>query len=142
MNRNIYKIEKILDNFNIKNYTINSDETIDVDGSVNLSFKNIHKLEIQFNKVMGNFSISGNPLTTMKGFPKYIEGILNCNLTCLETLEYFPEYVGDYSFLNYLDLKSLDGYTGSFNKLVCDNKEKLVRKYKLNNALKLYGIYK
>lgn len=137
MNRNIHIIEKILDDFNIVNYTINSDETVDVDGSVNLSFKNIHRLEIQFNKVMGNFSISGNPITTMKGFPKYIEGTLNCNLTNLETLEYFPEYVGGYSFLNYLDLKSLDGYTGSFDKLTCDNKSKLVRKLKLNNALKL-----
>lgn len=137
MNRNIHRIEKILDDFNIVNYTINSDETIDVDGSVNLSFKNIHRLEIQFNKVSGNFSISGNPLTTMKGFPKYIEGTLNCNLTGLETLEYFPEYVGGYSRLNYLDLKSLHGYTGSFDKLICDDKTKLVRKFKLNNALKL-----
>ncbi len=142
MNKNIHRIEKILDDFNIVNYTINSDETVDVDGSVNLSFKNIHRLEIQFNKVMGNFSISGNPLITMKGLPKYIEGTLSCNLTSLETLEYFPEYVGGYSFLNYLDLKSLDGYAGSFDKLVCDNKTKLVRKFKLNNALKLYGIYK
>ena len=105
------EIHDICKKYNIKCYTINSDETVDVDGSVNLSFKNIHRLEIQFNKIMGNFSISGNPLITMKGLPKYIEGTLSCNLTSLETLEYFPEYVGGYSFLNYLDLKSLDGYT-------------------------------
>ena len=137
MNRNIHRIEKILDDFNIINYTINSDESVDVDGSVDLSFKNIHRLEVQFNKVIGNFSISGNPLTTMKGLPKYIEGTLHCNMTSLKTLEYFPEYVGDFSFLTLCDLESLDGYTGSFDKLVCDDKTKLVRKYKLNNALKL-----
>ncbi len=135
--RNMYKIEKILDVFNIVNYTINYDETIDVYGSVDLSFKNIHRLEIQFNRVIGNFSISGNPLTTMKGLPKYIEGTLHCNMTSLKTLKYFPEYVGDFSFLTYCDLESLDGYTGSFDKLVCDNKARLVRKYKLNNVLKL-----
>ena len=137
MNRNIHRIEKILDDFNIINYTINSDESVDVDGSVDLSFKNIHRLEVQFNKVIGNFSISGNPLTTMKGLPKYIERTLHCNMTSLKTLEYFPEYVGDFSFLTLCDLESLDGYTGSFDKLVCDDKTKLVRKYKLNNALKL-----
>ena len=48
MNRNIHRIEKILDDFNIVNYTINSDETVDVDGSVNLILATNQYTKIDF----------------------------------------------------------------------------------------------
>jgi hypothetical protein len=58
------------------NYKINSDDTIDVDGKVNLYFRlgNMTKLPVKFGKVSGYFSCSNNRLTTLDGCPKYNGG--------------------------------------------------------------------
>ena len=133
---NIDYIESILNYFNVNNYNINKDGSVDVYDSVHISLKNIHRLEIQFNHVHGDFVISNNPLTTLKGLPRYIDGSLFCRNTSLETLEHFPEFINGYSYLIYNPIKTLNGYNGSFSKLYCDNKDKLVRKYKLNNIIR------
>ena len=58
-------IEEICEKYNIKNYTINPDGYIDVDGYVILSSKGIDKLPLNFNKVTGDFTLSSNGLTTL-----------------------------------------------------------------------------
>jgi len=47
-------IDSICKQYNIKNYTINSDGSIDVDGNVSLS--NITQLPLKFGKVTGSFN--------------------------------------------------------------------------------------
>jgi len=42
--------------YNIINFTINDDMSIDVDGDVILIAKNISKIPLKFNKVSGNFN--------------------------------------------------------------------------------------
>ena len=101
-------IHKICDNLKIDNYTINPDGSIDVDGDVVMLIFN--ELPIKFNKVSGNFYCSYNNLSTLKNF---------------------PNEVGGETFLYGNPLKSLDGYNGGYDKLFCDNKEKLIRKHKL-----------
>jgi hypothetical protein len=73
----------------LKNYTINPDDTIDVDGNVNLDgfLGNMEKLPVKFGKVSGNFWCSNNKLTTLEGCPKYIGGDFNCNFNKLTTLK-------------------------------------------------------
>jgi hypothetical protein len=58
------------------NYTVNSDDTIDVDGNVNLSgvLYMKTKLPVKFGKVYGYFSCRRNNLTTLENCPKYIGG--------------------------------------------------------------------
>ncbi len=50
-----YKIGEICKKYNIKNYNINTDGSIDVDEYVDLSDKELTKLPIKFNKVTDNF---------------------------------------------------------------------------------------
>lgn len=48
-------IDTICKKFGIKNYTINEDSTIDVDGNVDLRNKGLTKIPLKFGKVSGKF---------------------------------------------------------------------------------------
>ena len=116
------EIHDICEEYNIKNYSINPDGSIDVEGDVViLIFINElpNELPIKFNKVNGNFYCSYNNLSTLKNFPNEVSG---------ET------------FLYGNPLKSLDGYNGDYDMLSCDNKEKLIRKHKRSKKLKILDI--
>ena len=112
------EIHKICDKLKIDNYTINPDGSINVDGDVVILIY-INELPIKFNKVSGNFYCSYNNLSTLKNF---------------------PNEVGGETFLYGNPLKSLDGYNGDYDKLYCDNKEKLIRKLKRSKKLKILDI--
>jgi len=73
----------------LKNYTINSDNTIDVDGNVYLSetIGNMEKLPVKFGKVSGYFDCYGNKLTTLEGCPNYVGGSFYCYKNKLTTLK-------------------------------------------------------
>jgi hypothetical protein len=83
-------IKQWLDNYNVRNYVINDDFTIDVIGYVNLSEKQLDSVPdyIKFNKVGGYFDCSYNKLTS---------------------LEFCPNEVGESFFCNDNDLTSLNG---------------------------------
>ena len=49
------QIDKICRDYNIKNYTINSDGSIDVKGNVALYSQELKTLLLRFNKVEGGF---------------------------------------------------------------------------------------
>jgi hypothetical protein len=67
--------------YKIKNYTINPDDTIDVNGVVDLynMLGNMEKLPVRFGKVFHNFSCYGNNLTTLEGCPNYVSGNFLCD---------------------------------------------------------------
>ncbi len=109
-----YKIDEICKKYNIKNYTINPDGSIDVDDGVNLYNYRLAKLPLKFNKVNGyfycsineltklegspvevngNFYCNSNKLTSFKYTPKIIRGIFDCRSNNIKTFEYFPSYV-------------------------------------------------
>ena len=68
------EIEEKLKEYKIENYTINDDGSIDVDGDVYLSNKNLTEIPFNFNKVTGDFDCSDNELTSLKGSPKEVGG--------------------------------------------------------------------
>ena len=127
-------IEEICKNFNIGNYTINDDGTIDIDG--NISINVLHNLPLKFGKVTGyfscssnvltslegspgyvggNFDIGFNKLTSLKGCPKYVGGDFECVKNMLTSLEGCPEYVGgdfDIRLNNIKDLRNCPTYIG------------------------------
>jgi hypothetical protein len=82
----------------LKNYTINSDGTIDVNGNVYLYRRlgNMTKLPVKFGKVSGWFTCYGNNLTTLEGCPNYVGGNFTCHGNNLTTVEHCPNYVGGY----------------------------------------------
>ena len=89
-------IRKWLDEHGVKEYTINSDMTIDVEVSVSLN--NIKEDElpeyIQFGDISYNFGIIDSNIKSLRGFPKRCNdmGIKNCpnlkNLNGLGTIQH------------------------------------------------------
>ena len=104
-------IEEICKRYDIINYTINDDGSIDVDGRVDLSFNGLTELPLVFNKVTGYFGCGYNKLTTLKGSPRWIGGSFSCSYNNLTSLEFGPDYVGSNFWCN--DNKLTDNYCDS-----------------------------
>jgi hypothetical protein len=94
-------ISLICEKYKIKNYTINPDGTIDVDGDVDLWGKSLTELPLVFNKVSGSFRCSNNRLTSLKGSPKWVGRYFDCGNNRLASLEFSPDYVGGYLDCRY-----------------------------------------
>jgi hypothetical protein len=111
-------IDKICKKYRIKNYSINTDGTVDVDGDVNLSDKRLKKLPLKFNRVGGDFYCHYNELTTLEGAPKVVGGDFYCSynqglpwfwLGTLTTLEGSPKEVGGDFYCDNNQLTTLEG---------------------------------
>jgi hypothetical protein len=104
-------IKLFTDTYNIYEYTINDDLSIDVDGDVLLSEVPFKKIPIKFNRVSGSFILSAGNINTLENCPKYVGKSFNCsNNRNLKRLQYSPEYVGkDFiaSDCNIKDLKDI-----------------------------------
>lgn len=91
----------------IRNYTVNSDFSIDVDGSVNVTDDIIQCLPVKFNRVSGEFIITGTFLQTLDGCPEYVGSSFICRNNQLISLEGCPEYVGDDFDCSFNKIKNL-----------------------------------
>src|SRR3990167_6906830 len=80
--------------YGIKNYTINSNGTIDVNGDVDLRSRNLSKLPFTFGKVTGYFLCNYNKLTSLIGAPESVGRNFGCDDNYLTTLFRAPESVG------------------------------------------------
>ena len=101
-------ISLICKQYNITNYTINDDGSIDVNGDVNLFNKKLTELPLAFNKVTGDFDCSFNKLTTLKGSPKWVGRGFYCDENSLTSLEFSPDYVGGGFWCEYNKLTSFE----------------------------------
>ena len=91
------QIEAICEKYYIKNYNINDDGTIDVDGNVNLFEEQLTMLPLKFRNVSGDFYCGKNQLTSLKGSPQYVGGGFYCRYNQLTSLEGCPKKVyGDF----------------------------------------------
>ena len=104
-------IDAICKKYLIKNYTINSDGTIDVNGDVNLIDMNLDKLPLKFNKVTGSFKCGNNQLTSLEGSPKEVGGRFNCYDNQLISLVGAPKWVGGNFYCGNNQLITLRGAT-------------------------------
>ena len=101
-----------LDEYGVKNYTINDDYTIDVDGYVNLVGKDLTELPeyIRFGVVKGDFNCSGNGLISLRGCPREVRlGNFLCNHNQLTSLEGVPKKVEKIFDCSNNKLTSLEG---------------------------------
>ena len=102
-------IDELCNHYGIKNYSINPDGSIDVDGSVDLRRANLSKLPLTFNIVTKHFWCEDNFLTSLEGSPKEVGGSFYCNANCLSTLKHSPQKVGRNFSCHYNQISSLDG---------------------------------
>ena len=109
--------------YEISNYTINEDKSVDVDGDVDLYNKGLSKLPLNFRHVKGDFSCSYNNynLTTLDGAPETVGGDFYCGGNNLKTLEGSPRRVdGDFNCTWNNKLMSLEGISTIHGDLYCN----------------------
>lgn len=95
--------------YDIKEYTINEDGSIDVyDDSVRLTNLGLTKLPLKFRKV-NNFKCDRNQLTSLEGAPQIVSGYFDCSRNQLTSLEGGPETVGESFGCSGNQLTSLEG---------------------------------
>lgn len=137
---NKQKIHYICKEYNINNYTINSDGSIDVDGNVNICNYELTNIPIKFHKVSGWFDCSNNYLTTLENTPTIMGGKFFCTSNELTNLIGCPKNIHRSSYFFNNPLESLEGYESSYSYLFCDYKTKLVRKHLRSKKLKILKI--
>jgi hypothetical protein len=103
----------------ISDYTINDDETIDVNENVrfNLYFK---KLPLKFSNIEGYFDCSYNNLNTLQGCPVRVSDCFNCTRNRLTSLVGCPKYIGVHFFCKENKIETFEGLDfihiiGTFN---------------------------
>ena len=102
-------IDSICKKYHIKDYTINTDGSIDVGNYVNLYKKGLSKLPIKFGRVNGDFACDGNRLITLEGSPTDVIGDFSCDNNKLSSLEGGPIRVSGGYFCYQNTLKTLKG---------------------------------
>ena len=88
------EIIQICNKYNIQNYSINSDGSIDVDGDVDIQQMKLTKLPLKFNSVSGNFYCQINKLISLTGSPVSVGGNFNCSINNLTSLIESPLKIG------------------------------------------------
>jgi hypothetical protein len=111
--------------YEINNYTINGDGTIDVDGYVNLTGQSISRnsavnhhfpnlvvdrLPIKFGTVTGSFYCSDNKLTTLDGSPHTVGGNFDCRGNNLTSLKGGPNSVGGDYDMSKNNITTFEGF--------------------------------
>jgi hypothetical protein len=110
------EIDSICRKLGIRNYTVNVDGTVDVNGDVSLSGwhpanikEKLTKIPLKFGKVTGYFSCSSNDLTSLEGSPTHVGDYFNCSANKLTSLEGGPREVGGAFYCQDNNLVTLDG---------------------------------
>jgi hypothetical protein len=112
------EIDSICRKLGIRNYTVNVDGTVDVNGDVSLNRwhpdtsikeEKLTKMPLKFGKVSGYFSCPSNDLTTLEGSPTHVGDYFNCSANKLTSLEGGPKFVGRDFYCQYNNLVTLDG---------------------------------
>ena len=88
------QIEDWLLSMNIGNYVINDDLSVDVDGGVKISNKQLAKIPVKFRNVSGDFYCYDNTLTSLEHCPSFVGGDFLCSTNKLTSLEHCPIFVG------------------------------------------------
>ena len=124
-------IHRICRRYNIEDYTINVDMSIDVDNNVTfLHNEDLIELPLNFNRVERNFDCSNNKLKSLKGSPIYVGGSFNCTHNKLISLIGCPKIVKESFFCGHNKLKSLKYCPDRLNKsFECHNNNLKSLKY-------------
>ncbi len=113
--KNEQEIREICRKYEIENYTINSDGSIDVDGDVWLTYYNLTKLPLKFTKVSGDFRCNDNQLTSLEEGPKEVGGDFYCYNNQLTSLVGCPNYVSGSFDISCNKLTTLEGLPNNIN---------------------------
>ena len=104
------EVIKRLKALKIKNYTINDDLSVDVNGNVELYNKRLKAIPVQFGEVTGTFDIRDNYfITSLKGCPRTIGSHFLASKNKISSLKFAPREVGGTFGVSNCALTSLVG---------------------------------
>jgi hypothetical protein len=109
------KVIEVCKKYEINNYTINDDLSIDVDDFVDLSQTGLEYIPLRFNYVSGGFRCSQNELKSLEGCPQTVGGGFYCFNNKLETLKGCPQTVNSNFYCSNNKLESLEGCPQTVN---------------------------
>ena len=115
------RIRNICKKHDIKNYIINSDCSITVNGNVDISDDGLYRIPLNFKYVSGFFSCRGNNLKSLKGCPESVGSDFHCEFNELPSLEGCPKYVGRSFCCKSNNIKSFEHLPLSVKKFECSN---------------------
>lgn len=137
------EIHRLCNEYDIKDYTINNDLSIDVNGSVFFHSNGFQYLPLNFNYITVDFYCYDNHLISLEGSPQKIDGHFFCYNNRLETLKGGPNEVGGAFSCDKNILISLEGCPKKVGSVFCCNNNDLrVIDYlpeKMNNFEILYN---
>ena len=112
------EIKDLCSKYDIENYQIRDDGSIDVEGDVGLNGRlvGLIQLPLTFNEVNGFFSCGNNILTTLEGCPKKVGGNFWCSFNKLTSLEHSPKIVeeGNFYCVKNNHITSLEGLENTY----------------------------
>lgn len=128
-------VEDICKKFDIWDYTINEDGSIDVDGDVILSDDKFSKFPLSFGKVSGGFSCISRGLESLEGAPKHVGENFQCLYNNLTSLEGGPKFVEGEYFCAGNKITSFKGFPDHVgDRLLCYNNP-IHEIYRLNSCM-------
>lgn len=111
----------ICEEYGIRDFKINKDNTVSVRGDVDLCNRNLSKIPLNFGIVSGSFNCSFNFLTSLKGSPRRCHSFL-CNNNKLTSLEHAPKVI-DAFICRYNKLTSLKGCPSRLYAFDCSSNQ-------------------
>lgn len=91
---NRYWIERILTTYlYIRDFTINENGSVDVNGNVRMMNMTLDKIPIKFGRVSGEFDCSHNRITSLEGCPDWVGGRFNCTFNRITSFCGAPDIV-------------------------------------------------
>lgn len=127
------EIDKLCERYSIKNYTINKDLSIDVNGDVNLErmhrddlplhVKHGGKLPIKFNNISGDFNCYAIGLQSLENCPKSIGGVFNADFNYLTSLVGSPETIGNLFTFRSNQVTSFEGSPKQCGDIDCSHNQ-------------------
>lgn len=88
-------IKRVLSEYEVKNYTINADDSVDVADDVQFSGFNYKTIPFKMGRVDGSFTISGGYIRDISNGPSYVGGNFMCINTEITSFKGAPEEVGE-----------------------------------------------
>ena len=92
------EIKNWLDKMKVRNYSIQPNGVVDVNGDVDLYNKLLTSFPVQFGSVGGNFYCANNKLTSLAGAPSSVGGDFYCSgnmLTSLHNIHKIIKSIGE-----------------------------------------------
>jgi hypothetical protein len=98
------KVAQFCLEYNIRDWSINSEGLVDVNGDVKLYNSGLNKIPIKFGKIIGYFDCSNNELKSLEGSPHTVVGDFDCSNNELKSLEGCTHTVGGNFYCQYNQL--------------------------------------